>query len=126
MPRSIDGFSLFKKGIRPEWEDPQNNKASEWSTAGPFDYPIDVLWENLILAMIGQTLEESDEICGCRVVDKSKRAKSTKPFYRLEVWLRTGTTKEQADRIEKRLKEALADNDESVIPDLPKFEYKTR
>lgn len=34
---------------------------------------LDIYWENLVLALIGETIDEGDEICGCRVVDKSPR-----------------------------------------------------
>lgn len=38
---------------------------------------LDIYWENLVLALIGETIDEGDEICGCRVVDKSaKKGKS--------------------------------------------------
>ena len=28
--RSVESFSLFKKGIKPEWEDPANRAGAEW------------------------------------------------------------------------------------------------
>ena len=28
---SVDAICLFKKGIRPEWEDPQNASGGQWS-----------------------------------------------------------------------------------------------
>ena len=34
---------------------------------------LDIYWENLVLALIGETIDEGDEICGCRVVDKSAK-----------------------------------------------------
>ena len=38
---------------------------------------LDVFWENLVLALIGETIDEGDEICGCRVVDRSARKGSS-------------------------------------------------
>ena len=38
---------------------------------------LDVYWENLVLALLGETIDEGDEICGCRVVDKSARKGET-------------------------------------------------
>lgn len=127
--RKVDGFSLFKRGIRPEWEDPQNQKASELSTSGPFDYNVDILWENMALALIGELIEESDEICGCRVVDKFKKSGksgSTKPHYRLELWLKPHVSKEVAAELKVRLLEALADGDQEALSQLPNFELKSR
>ena len=34
---------------------------------------LDTYWENLVLALIGETIDVGDEICGCRVVDKSSK-----------------------------------------------------
>ena len=50
--RIIDGFSVFKKGIRPEWEDPANRAGSELCCRKSM--PIEVLdgyWENLTLGL---------------------------------------------------------------------------
>eukprot|EP00595_Chromulina_sp_UTEXLB2642_P003354 CAMPEP_0196765784 /NCGR_PEP_ID=MMETSP1095-20130614/12566_1 /TAXON_ID=96789 ORGANISM="Chromulina nebulosa, Strain UTEXLB2642" /NCGR_SAMPLE_ID=MMETSP1095 /ASSEMBLY_ACC=CAM_ASM_000446 /LENGTH=151 /DNA_ID=CAMNT_0042124519 /DNA_START=68 /DNA_END=519 /DNA_ORIENTATION=+ len=113
LNRRVDAFSLFKKGIRPEWEDPQNNKASELSTAIGIDCDIDVVWENMVLALIGQCLEENDEICGCRVVDKYRgsRNQQQKPMFRLELWFKPHVTFDESENIKKRLYDAIADGD---------------
>jgi len=128
LGRKVDAFSIFKKGIRPEWEDPSNNKASEWATlnGARFDIDVDTLWENMVLALLGETIEEEDEICGCRVVDRKKGYSLSKPMYRLELWLRHGTSKEIADRVRDRLVEALADGEKGNIQFVPAFEYKPR
>ena len=126
LQRKIDAFSIFKRGIRPEWEDPQNHKASELSTVAAFDFDIDVLWENLVLGLIGETIEVCDEICGCRVVDKYKKGKTSKPLFRVELWFKPHVKKDEAERIKVRLLETLADGDETLIPELPNFEYKVR
>lgn len=45
---------------------------------------LDIYWENLVLALIGETIDEGDEICGCRVVDKSaKKGESDFVFFNL-------------------------------------------
>lgn len=50
--RSIDAFSVFKKGIRPEWEDEANRSGSELTCrkAMPFEV-LDTYWENLVLGI---------------------------------------------------------------------------
>jgi hypothetical protein len=122
LNRKVVAFSVFKKGIRPEWEDPANSKASEW-TSQNIEIDIDSHWENLVLALLGQTLEEGDEICGGRVVDRSK-AKAV--GYRLELWLRVNTSRESADRVKDRLLAALADGDAAALATAPVFDYKPR
>ena len=29
--RTVEGFAVFKDGIVPEWEDPENKNGGEWS-----------------------------------------------------------------------------------------------
>lgn len=29
--RTVEGFAVFKEGIVPEWEDPENKNGGEWS-----------------------------------------------------------------------------------------------
>lgn len=104
--RTIDTFSIFKKGIKPEWEDPENAKGSELfirKTLAP--EMADWYWENLVLSVLGETLEEDDEVCGCRIVDKTKKTnKDSRLLYRLELWLRT---KDQG--VQERIKVRMAD-----------------
>ena len=96
--RTIDAFSVFKKGIRPEWEDIANRTGSELSCRKTMTVDIlDAYWENLVLGLIGEIVDENDEICGCRVVDKSKKG-SNRCYYRLELWLRTANV-EVGERI---------------------------
>jgi hypothetical protein len=45
---------------------------------------LDEYWLNLVLGMIGETIDKGDEITGARVVDKSKRD----VIYRMELWFR--------------------------------------
>lgn len=49
------------------------------------DFPQDDFWQNLVLGMIGETLDPNDEICGARVVDKST---GQRQMYRLELWFK--------------------------------------
>jgi len=59
-------YHLFKAGIKPLWEDAANAKGGKWiiqlkKSKGRL---CDEYWENLVLGMIGETLEVDDEICG--------------------------------------------------------------
>jgi translation initiation factor 4E len=79
-------YHLFKAGIRPEWEDPQNKHGGKWAyqfkNKGAVD--IDDLWLQVMLAAIGETLEsEGDgEVMGVVVNVR-------KGFYRIGLWTRT-------------------------------------
>ena len=84
--RTVDAFSLFKKNIKPEWEDPANRAGAEWVVKKPFPMKqLDEYWLNLALGLIGETVDPADEICGARVVDKSVVGKG---LYRIELWFR--------------------------------------
>ena len=128
--RAIEAFSIFKKGIRPEWEDVANRTGGEF-TCRKFFQPeqLDVYWENLVLGLIGETIDEGDEICGCRVVDKSTgKGKASRTVYKLELWLRSSND-EVADKIRIRLSDALTDGEASKPGGRnknPDFEYKKR
>ena len=37
--RSVESFSLFKKNIKPEWEDPMNRSGAEWFCRKTFPGP---------------------------------------------------------------------------------------
>lgn len=80
-------YHLFKKGVRPEWEDPQNKHGGKWAYAFKKDkrsVPIDELWLHTMLAAIGETLEEDDDVEVMGVVVNVRKG-----FYRVGLWTRT-------------------------------------
>jgi len=91
----VEEYSLFKKGIEPEWGDPQNRIGGEFFCRGNMDpEQLNGYWNNLVLAVVGEYLEgeictgggsSSSVINGIRVVDKSKGY----PMYKLELWVNT-------------------------------------
>ncbi|KAL2755755.1 hypothetical protein ACRALDRAFT_1071033 [Sodiomyces alcalophilus JCM 7366] len=79
-------YHLFKSGVRPEWEDVQNKHGGKWSYQfkSKDSINIDELWLHVMLAAIGETLEDEEdgEIMG--VVVNVRKA-----FFRIGVWTRT-------------------------------------
>lgn len=80
-------YHLFKHGVRPEWEDSQNKYGGKWAYqflknrgAGA----INEQWMQVMMAAIGETLEEDGdgEVMGVVVNVR-------KGFYRIGVWTRT-------------------------------------
>lgn len=93
---------VFKKGIQPTWEDPLNANGSELVAVKSFNVEVlDLYWENLVFGLIGETIDEGDEICGCRIVDQTRKAK---PVYKVELWLKT-----KDDSICSKIKAKLCD-----------------
>ncbi len=100
--REVEGVSLFKQGIRPEWEDVANLKGGEWCfrrTLSPS--ALNWYWETLLMGLIGETIDWADEITGMRLVNKSKGERAV---YRIEVWFRS-----QDLNTREKLKERLLD-----------------
>merc|ERR1712007_229650 len=69
----VDALMMFREGIKPEWEDEKN------ASGGHFQFQlkptlsggtIDEYWNNIVLGMIGGTIEPAEMITGVRLVDK--------------------------------------------------------
>ncbi|KIX93814.1 uncharacterized protein Z520_10439 [Fonsecaea multimorphosa CBS 102226] len=110
-------YHLFKRGVRPEWEDPQNKHGGKWSYTFKDKkvVNIDELWLHTQLAAIGETLEDDgdNEIMGVVVNVR-------KSFYRIGLWTRTtgkAGGKDTLMKIGARFKQVLQ------IPDNDQLEF---
>ncbi|GBG79251.1 hypothetical protein CBR_g29302 [Chara braunii] len=62
LPNPTD-LHLFKKGIRPLWEDAANRSGGKWilrfrkTLSGRY-------WEDLVMALVGDQLDAGDSVCG--------------------------------------------------------------
>lgn len=120
-------YHLFKKGVRPEWEDVQNKHGGKWA----FQFKdkkavnIDALWLHVMLAAVGENLEDEDDNEVMGVVVNVRRG-----FYRIGLWTRTigkalsgepnkGRSVEQGrevlQKIGKRFKQALQLKDSDLV-----------
>lgn len=126
--KTVEEYSLFKKGIEPEWGDPNNVVGGEWFCRQYFEGDVlDLYWQNLVLAVIGESIEDStdinksyeDHINGVRVVDKSRNF----PLYKVEIWINTRDPAIR-NRIKTRLLEVIVDGQPPHIKTVPKFEWK--
>ncbi|KAF2229759.1 eukaryotic translation initiation factor 4E [Viridothelium virens] len=79
-------YHLFKTGVRPEWEDPQNKHGGKWAYQFKEKKAVDIdhAWLDVMLGAIGETLEDEDdgEVMGVVVNVR-------KGFYRIGLWTRT-------------------------------------
>jgi translation initiation factor 4E len=79
-------YHLFKEGIRPEWEDPQNKHGGKWAFSFKDKKSVNInnLWLHVMLAAIGETLEDEDdgEVMGVVVNVR-------KGFYRIGLWTKS-------------------------------------
>lgn len=85
----VDGLFLFRTGIQPKWEDPQNHKGCsiyiDLHNLTPSK--IDRLWKGLIFGVVGENFPFSSYITGLRILDRMKKHN----FIKLELWMSCGT-----------------------------------
>ncbi|KAI9880917.1 MAG: hypothetical protein M1830_009985 [Pleopsidium flavum] len=61
---SVSDYHIFKKGVRPVWEDEENRKGGKWIVRLKKGVS-DRFWEDLLLAIVGdQFVEAGEEVCG--------------------------------------------------------------
>ncbi|RYG64788.1 eukaryotic translation initiation factor EIF4E family protein [archaeon] len=106
----LRSYGLFKKGIIPTWEDKGNEHGFQIEAVRNFHAEaVDVQWENTVLALVGEMVDENDIICGARVVNQAKKGKGGHQ-YKVEVWLRR-KDETMAKTLSTRLGELLSDVD---------------
>lgn len=109
LPNTSD-YHLFKKGIKPMWEDDANRKGGKWivrlrkGLASKY-------WEELVLALIGGQFPLSDELCGIVISIRFQEDI-------ISVWNRTSTDRDAKRKIHDTLKRALS------LPSNVVMEYK--
>ncbi|TKR81071.1 hypothetical protein L596_015009 [Steinernema carpocapsae] len=109
IPGKVD-FHLFKVGIQPVWEHERNCNGGKWILRLRKGLASRI-WENLMLAMIGEQFNVGNEICGavCSV-------RNTEDI--ISIWNRSGTDNEKIMRIQNVLRRCLS------LPGNVVLEYK--
>ena len=67
----------------------------------------------MVFGLIGETIDDGNEICGCRIVDKSSKkggGGSGRAMFRFEVWTRSGN-EEHVVPLKLRINDILTDGD---------------
>ena len=122
--RALEGLSVFREGIAPTWEDPMNAEGGEFfirSSGSQLSVQqLDEFWEQTVLSMIGETVDPGCEVCGARVVDKSKHKG---PAYRLELWFRRNNQK-VGDEMKDRFARTLSEVNRQGNNRAPKLDYR--
>ncbi|GAA5990587.1 hypothetical protein JCM11641_007795 [Rhodosporidiobolus odoratus] len=129
LSSSNSNYYLFKKGVKPAWEDPANEQGGKWAVQlprGKYTESVDMMWLNTMLAAIGETFETpftstsapsspasaaspsplpssfSNEITG--VIVSARKA-----FFRINIWTRSssasseGEGKEDLEKVKERI-----------------------
>mmetsp|Transcript_27650 Transcript_27650/g.60213 ORF Transcript_27650/g.60213 Transcript_27650/m.60213 type:complete len:234 (-) Transcript_27650:82-783(-) len=127
QPTAIDAIMIFKEGVRPEWEDPLNASGGHFqvqlkpSTGGA---QIDEYWNNIVLGMVGGTIDPYDMITGVRLVDKLSGAKAA-GILRIELWFTRYEDNPAVTTLKKNMEKCLCQKlDGSAGPTVQKIELK--
>ncbi|GAB9472520.1 hypothetical protein Gpo141_00009696 [Globisporangium polare] len=97
-------YHLFKEGIRPMWEDPINAKGGKWifTNARSRKARLDECWLHVMLSLIGETLQDDDDICGAVVSVR-------KAQDRIAIWSATADAEDRQRAIGRGFRQALVD-----------------
>uniref|UniRef100_A0A6A7G4Y5 Eukaryotic initiation factor 4E n=1 Tax=Hirondellea gigas TaxID=1518452 RepID=A0A6A7G4Y5_9CRUS len=79
-------YSLFKSGVRPEWEDSANDGGGRWFfTLKEKDREqTDEFWLYLVLGLIGDIIDVKDDICGAVISPRERE-------LRVSLWTKTAS-----------------------------------
>ena len=107
----IISMSIFQEGIKPLWEDEQNNGGKYFQ----LDYKIkkedmetfanlaNVHWKKLALCTMGGSLPHCDYINGIRFVDKTDFDRGKIIMFRMEVWVKKGMEGNKVEELKSHL-----------------------
>lgn len=94
-------YHLFKSGIKPMWEDEANANGGKWVlTMKNNPALLDQCWQWLTMALVGEELDEGDEICGAVVSLRSK-------VDRIQLWTRSKEDVEKVNGIGRKFVKLL-------------------
>ncbi|KAJ2809231.1 eukaryotic translation initiation factor 4E [Coemansia furcata] len=98
-------FHLFRKGIRPMWEDPANANGGKWGYQfqRSIGEKVNEHWLHTLLACIGETFDSSPDVCGAVFSNR-------KSCFRVAIWTRNAADKEACEDIGRHLKSVLGVN----------------
>lgn len=66
---------MFKQNIQPLWEDPSNALGGKWVIeCQTFDVALTIFFE-LLLALVGEQLPDSENVCGCVLIRRRTHSK---------------------------------------------------
>jgi len=98
---SGSNYHLFKEEIEPKWEHAQNARGGKWvATVKNKKDSLDNMWLWTVLALIGESFEDEDEICGCVVSIR-------KGQDRLGLWTKNALNEDAQRRVGAYFKKIL-------------------
>jgi len=101
---------IFREGITPEWEDVANAQGGHFQfvmkATTSSHAQIDEYWNNLVLGMVGETMDAANQITGVRLVDKLGKGKAT-DCLRVELWYNSKATPHEVNALKRSMEKCL-------------------
>lgn len=104
-------YHIFKEFIEPKWEDSANSKGGKWTVSIPpksRNSSLDQMWLWTVLAVIGETFDSPDDVCGLVVSVR-------KAGDRVQIWTKDATNEQACRDIGRSLKRNLDMPDNILI-----------
>jgi len=97
-------YNVFKEGIQPKWEDSANEKGGKWTLLlkNTEKKELDKLWQWLLLAAIGEMLEDEVQNKVCGVVVNLRKGQN-----KLSLWTRDADHEDSNKSIGRNIRKAL-------------------
>ena len=92
-------YHLFQEGIQPLWEDEANKAGGRWHVWFQKGYS-NRLWEDILLATIGNQFEYADQITGVEVRTKMKGDT-------ISIWHKNANNEDERESIKRDFLKAL-------------------
>ena len=103
----VVAYSIFRDGVRPEWEDPVNAVGSDWGCRETLDRDkFAKLWLDYLLGAVGENIPHC---VGVRAINKSNR---TRALHKIEIWM---------DSTEHASVQACRRSLTELVPSSPRF-----
>ncbi|EDW98360.1 eukaryotic translation initiation factor 4E1 [Drosophila yakuba] len=103
-------YMLFKKGIRPMWEDLPNKHGGRWTyiVHKEAKSELDTIWLDVLLCLIGEACDHCDQICGALV-------RIRKSISKVSVWTKNCEDNEANMEIGQKLCELVSVSSKKII-----------
>ncbi|KAJ1916429.1 Subunit of heteropentameric Replication factor C (RF-C) [Mycoemilia scoparia] len=107
-------YHFFKEGVKPMWEDSANANGGRWLVEYPrrVEKDINEKWINTMLALIGESYQDSQNICG--IVFSNR-----KTCYRFSMWTRSPDTSQGIKEIGETFLKYLNRDKSNEIESIP-------
>lgn len=92
VPQMVDAIMIFRDEVQPMWEDRLNANGGHFEIRyaqtrdADEQARLDEHWNNIVLGMVGATIEPEGMVTGVRLVDKLHAAGRSGGFIRIEIW----------------------------------------